>query len=487
MLWWIRLVAGPVFAGIVYAALWHYGLPHGACLMACLLIWMGWWWMSEPVHLAVTSLLPFVVIPFTGAMKTEEVAMQYMDPIIFLFMGGFFIAYALEKWGLHQRMAHFLIRKAGNRPSRVLLGVMLSAYVLSMWVSNTATVMMLLAAVLAVVKQEALYEARSHRQIASAMLIGLSFSATIGGMATPVGTPPNMIFAGFYARQFPDARPVDFLQWMKLGVPFSLAMLVLCYGILRGMFIPQRVDKPFDLRMLDEQLSVRSPMRYEEKAVAIIFLMTAALWVFRDTFQIGKLSIPGWTSLFGHYGAQIKDSTVAIGSALLLFMLPAKNRPGRLLEWSDTKELPLGIILLFGAGFALAAGMERTGVSALLAQKLTALKGADTFFILLGIAATVTLMSEFASNTATVQLVLPVIIPLSASLGITPLPLMLTATFAASLGYMLPVATAANTIVYGSGYIKVSAMMRAGALLDVLGILLLTFAMHTLGKYIYYF
>lgn len=478
----LKISSGPISAISIYLLTISAGFDHPAAVMSAVVLWVGMWWMLEPVHLAVTSLLPFLLLPVLGILKTDEVAMQYMDPIIFLFIGGFFLAYSMEKWRLHERVAYSIILKAGNRPSRILFGIMLSSYLISMWVSNTATVMMLLAAVLAIVKQKELYAENAHRKVSSALLIGLSFSATIGGMATPVGTPPNMIFAGFYAREFPDAPAIDFVQWMKFGVPFSFVLLVVCYTILRFSLIPKSADLAFDMSTISNKLTSLKKTSFEEKTVAIVFGLTVLLWLFRDTLNFGAFSITGWTKLLGTYGTNIKDSTVIIFTTMLLFFIPAKNKKGRLLDWRDTQQLPLSVILLFGSGFALAAGFERSGLSVSVAQQLTLLHGAPVWLVLLGIAVTVTLLSEFASNTATVQLVLPVIIPLAASLQLPPLLLMLTATFAASLGYMLPVATSANTIVYGSGEIKASEMMRAGFLLDIVGILLLLLFMWLLGN-----
>lgn len=477
-----KISAGPASAISAYCFALSSGFDAQSAAMAAVVMWVGIWWMLEPVHLAVTSLLPFLLLPVFGVLKTDEVAMQYMDPIIFLFIGGFFLAYSMEKWRLHERIAYSIILKTGNRPSRILFGIMISSYLISMWVSNTATVMMLLAAVLAIVKQKELYAENSHRKVSSALLIGLSFSATIGGMATPVGTPPNMIFAGFYAREFPNMPAIDFVQWMKFGVPFSFVLLVVCYTILRLSLIPKKADIAFDMSTIRNKLTDLNKPGFEEKVVAIIFGMTVLLWLFRDTLNFGAFAITGWTKLLGTYGANIKDSSVVVFTSMLLFFIPSKNKKGFLLDWKDTQQLPLSIILLFGSGFALAAGFERSGLSVSVAQNLALLKGAQVWMVLLGIALAVTILSEFASNTATVQLVLPVIIPLAATLQLPPLLLMLTATFAASLGYMLPVATSANTIVYGSGEIKASEMMRAGFLLDVVGILLLLLFMWLMGN-----
>ncbi len=508
---WLAILSAPVTALLVYLFLsWHH-IPEPAARMAVVVVWVAVWWLTEALHLGVTSLLPFVLIPLFGIMKTEEVAMQYMDQIIFLFMGGFFLAYAMEKWGLHKRAAFRIIMLTGNTPSKVLMGIMLTTYLISNWVSNTATVLMLIPAAMAIISQKEIYNKESRKGISTAILVGLSFSATIGGMGSLVGTPPNMIFAGIYASQFPDGQPVTFLSWMAFGIPFSFTLLVVCYFILKKMFIPAHHNIRFDMSYIQTQYRNLGSISYEEKIVSVIFSCTVLLWFFRESINLGFVTIPGWTKLLGSLSGYIKDSTVVIFTSFFLFLIPSRatvrNRgtaiqgneadpdnlntencsPENLLEWKDVARLPLNIILLFGCGFAMAKGFEASGLSTVIASRLHVLHGMPIPFILLGVALLVTILSEFASNTASIQLVLPVVIPLAASLGINPLLLMLMATISASLGYMLPVATAANTIVYGTGDIDAKDMMRAGIILDIAGIILLLLYMLTLGNWIYGF
>ncbi len=508
---WLPILSGPLVSLIAYLLLSHYNVAHQAALMAVVVIWVAIWWLTEALHLGVTSLLPFILMPLFGIMKTEDVAMQYMDQIIFLFMGGFFLAYAMEKWGLHKRIAFRIIMLTGNTPSKILLGVMLTAYILSGWVSNTATVMMLIPAVMAIIAQKEIYNPQSHKSISTAILVGLSFSATIGGMATLVGTPPNMIFAGIYANTYPNGQPVTFLNWMLFGIPFSATLLVFCYFILKKMFIPAQHNVAFDMGYIKQQHKSLGAIKYEEKIVMSVFIVTVLLWLLREDLHLGSLTISGWAKLLGPAGKYIKDSTVVVFTSFFLFLIPSrgwivekiktlqphegspdtfpdeKSNPENILEWKDVAKLPLNIILLFGCGFAMAKGFETSGLSTAIAAPLSILQGMPVPLILLGIALLVTVLSEFASNTASIQLVLPIIIPLSASLGVNPLLLMLTATFSASLGYMLPVATAANTIVYGSGDIDARDMMRAGIILDIAGVLLLLLFMLTWGNWLYGF
>lgn len=473
----IKILAGPGVAFITYAALSQQGLSQAISGTACVLVWMAFWWILEPVDLGVTSFLPFIFFPVLGVMDASAVAMQYMEQTIFLFMGGFFIAYAMEKWNLHHRLAYNVLSHTGQRPSKVLMGIMATTFLVSMWISNTATVMMLLAAVLSIVRHEHLFDRKYHRQIACALLLGLCYSASIGGMATLVGTPTNMIFAGFYDKSFPDADPVSFSRWFLFGFPFSVILVVIAYFIIKKIFIPGAADRPFDMAFIRKEQEKSGKMSGEEKRVLIVFLITVVLWFTRADLRIGDSIIRGWAG-FLPFGKWIKDSTVAMSAAIVLFILPSvKNKNEALLEWKDVTKLPLRVLLLFGSGFALAEGFEQSGFGALLAEKLILLKDFPTWIIVLGVATLVTVLSEFASNVASIQLMLPILLPLSASLGAEPLQLMVPATLAASFGYMLPVATAANTIVYGTGYIPVRSMMKTGLLLNLAGILLLTLLM----------
>lgn len=483
----LKLLTGPVSGFLALLFMQQAGAPAEAARMALVVVWMAFWWITEAVHISITSLLPVVLLPLLGILPAEQVSMQYMDQIIFLFMGGFFMAYAMEKWGLHKRIAFRIILLMGNKPSRILAGLMLTTYILSMWISNTATVMMLLPAVLAIANQHEIYPEKEMSKIATALLLALSFTATIGGMATLVGTPPNMIFAGIYSRQFPDAEPINFLQWMMLGVPFSFTLLIVTFFVLKFLFIPEHADVTFDLSYIRKNLQELGIVSREEKIVAFMFLTTVLLWFFRDNLNFGFVHINGWSNFFGEYKSFIKDSTVVMFTSFFLFLLPAGNNGQKLLEWSDVIKFPLSIILLFGAGFALSKGFEASGLTQWMAQLLTVMQGAHIILILSGIIILVTLLSEVASNTASVQLVLPVIIPLAAVLHVTPLLLMLTATLSASLGYMLPVATSANTIVYGSGLVPSKSMIRSGLLIDLVGIVLLLLFIMTVGNAIYGF
>lgn len=442
--------------------------------MAAITVWVALWWLTEVVHLAVTSLLPFLLIPVLGVADTSTIAREYMDPIMFLFIGGFIIAIAIEHQQLHKRIALRILMAVGKSPANILAGVMGVTYFFSMWISNTATVLMMLAAVTAVIHQVELQARHNANKITTGLLIGLAYSATIGGMSTLVGTPPNMVFYRFYEKSYPENQDMDFASWFVIGFPISVLFLVVAYFILRWMFISKETNCLFDVSYFKKEYEKLGRMSYEEKWVGLIFLLTTLLWFTRADIDFGGFTMPGWRNLFPH-PENIQDGTVAIAMALLLFFIPSKNQKGKMLVgWDEAKKLPFHILLLFGSGFALAKGFEVSGLNKWLSLQLEFVKDVHPFVLTLSVCMIVTIISEFASNVASVQLTLPVLLAMVSAIGVHPLLLMLPATFAASLGFMLPVATGPNTIVFGSGKIRVADMMKAGFVLDIIGIFIIT-------------
>lgn len=444
--------------------------------MAAVTVWVALWWFTEVMHLAVTSLLPFLLIPVLGIADTTTIANEYMDPLMFLFIGGFFLAIAIEHWNLHKRIALRILMKVGRNPSSILAGIMLATYLLSMWISNTATVLMMIAAVTAIVHQLGEQSKFDLGKVAAGLFIGLAYSATIGGMATLVGTPPNMVFFRFYEGHFGQNAGMNFINWFLIGFPVSFVFLIAAYFVLRLLFIPKNMNPALDPAYFREQYRELGKISAEEKIISVIFIVTAVLWFTRAGIDFGNFKIPGWKNIFPNPD-NIHDGTVAIAMALLLFFIPSKNQKGTmLLSWNEAKRLPFHILLLFGSGFALAKGFEISGLSQWLAAKLEFMKDVHPFLLILGICCLVTVISEFASNVASIQLMLPILFPLVEVLNVHPLVLMVPATLAASLGFMLPIATGPNTIVFGSGKIKVAEMIRAGIILNIIGIIIITAA-----------
>ena len=478
---------GPLLAGIIYI---FFDLnPENPLVtkMAAVAVWMAVWWLTEAVNLAITALLPMLLFPLLGIGDSKITAGQYMDPIIFLFIGGFIIAFAIERWGLHVRIALKILMIVGTQPSRILFGVMITSYLISMWLSNTATTMMLLSAVFAVIYEieQHLSDDKQRNKIATALLIGLAYSATIGGMATLVGTPTNMIFVRAYAEKFPDYTDMNFLSWSIAALPISFLFLFAAFFLLKKMFL-SRVEKvAVPSAYFSDAYSKLGRMSYEEKAVGTIFILTAILWFTRADIDFGGFKMSGWENIFPK-SKFIHDSTVAIAMALLLFLIPSAAEKGRaLMTWKEAGKIPFDVVLLFGGGFALAKGVEISGLDEWLAAKLKFASTINIYVFIFILCIVITFISEFASNVASIQLMIPVLISLQKDMSVHPLLLLVPATLAASLGFMLPVATAPNTIVFGSKRIKVRDMFRAGFLLDLIGVILITLLAMIAGTFLW--
>lgn len=456
----LALAAGPlVFLLVSFVGI--DGQPFSVLsFMAATTLWIAIWWMLEPVHLAVTSLLPLVLLPVLGIADMKLVAMQYMDQVLFLFIGGFLLAFALEKHGLHERIALFVICRIGATPQRIIMGVMLTAWLVSMWISNTATVMMLLPSVMAIIAQMDLHfrSERQQQRFAAAVLLALAYAATIGGMATLVGTPPNMVFYRFYTEHFADAAAMNFTAWFVIAAPVSLAFLLCSYFILSQLFLRREQFPPLEVGHFHQRKTDLGTWSPAEIRVLGVFLGTVVLW-FTRAYWVDLFPQPGW----------IQDSTIAMAGAILLFFIPSGKSNEPLLHWEDARRLPLHVIFLFGSGFALAFGFEQSGLSALLAGKLSFFKALPLWQLQLMIILMVLLISEFASNVASIQLVLPILLSVQQTTGHEAQALLIPATLAASMGFMLPVATAPNTIVFGAGRMRTAHMMRAGLFLNLTG------------------
>lgn len=442
--------------------------------MAGIAVWMCIWWFSEAVGLAITAMVPVFMMPLLGISDTKTVAQQYSDSIIFLFIGGFMLAFAIEKWNFHKRIAIKILTVVGTSPSTILMGIMLATYLISNWISNTATTMMLFSAVLALINETRHYIKHNSSRFAAALLLGLAFSATIGGMATPVGTPPNMYFFKAFQQAYPDDHSLNFLKWSSIGYPISFCLLVVTYLVLDFYFLRKKVSIDIDKLYFQDSYKQLGKLSWEEKWVAGVFTFCILAWFTRADIEIGSFRFYGWNHLF-RVPKFIDDSFVALAAAFVLFLVPSKaNKGDALLEWEDAKKLRYDIILMFGSGFALAYGFEVSGLSNWLASGLAGLKGVSPILIIFGICVIVTLISEFASNIASIQLAIPVMIALQKDLELPALLIMMPATFAASLGFMLPVATAANTIVFGTKQIHIKDMFKVGIVLDIIGIVIIT-------------
>jgi sodium-dependent dicarboxylate transporter 2/3/5 len=459
---------------------------------------MATWWVTEAIPIPATALVPVVLFPLTGIMKGSEVAREYMSWLIFLFLGGFLIAIAVERWNLHRRIALHILGIIGGRPHRLVLGFMVATAFLSMWLSNTATTMMMMPMALSlIVLHEELNEQRSRsgkevdrlaKNFPLVLMLGLAHSASIGGLATLIGTPPNGVLVTQFEQIFPDAPEISFAQWMAFASPLSVVFLIVAWFLLSRVIYPLPTTSPFSGKaFIREEIERLGPITPEEKRVALVFAGVALLWMTRKSIAFGDaFTLRGWSSLFSEgsgIGALLDDGTVSIGMALLLFLIPAsKERGGRLMNWDAAKAVPWGILLLFGGGLALAKGFEVSGLSAWIGSKFEVLAEAPAVGLVAAVVAIVAGLTELTSNTATASMTLPIMASLARAMEANPLLLMIPAALAASCAFVLPVSTPPNAIVYGSNRVPITKMIKAGLIMEVVGLVLITTLIFTLGS-----
>lgn len=480
----LALGAGPLAAFLIIF-LYHPEPAHPQVgYTMAVAAWMAIWWISEAVPLAITSLLPVVLFPFFGVMDGQTVSAAYFNHVIFLFIGGFLIALAMQRWNLHKRIALNILCITGTGKSRLLLGFMLATAVLSMWMSNTATAMMVVPILMSVLA-EIEPEPGKRRSFSTGVLLGVAYSASIGGIMTLVGTPPNLSFLRIYQVMFPQAPSITFLQWMIFAVPAGLLMLAGAYAILYLKYTRRSAAievKDFPVRRMKRDLG---RMSREERIVWISFILMALLWMTRSDLEIGTLTIKGWASLFGK-PEYINDGTVAIAVSLPLFLIPAKNGSGvRILNWETASRLPWDIVLLFGGGFALANGFRDSGLSLWLGGQLQGISVFHPVIIILIISLLVTFLTELTSNTATVEMILPVLSGMAIATHTHPLLFMLPATLSASMAFMLPAATPPNAIIFGTRRVTMVAMAGTGVWLNLMGAVIITAVVYLIGSLVF--
>ncbi len=450
-------------------------------------VWMALWWVSEIVPLAITSLLPIVLFPVLGIMSGKAVSATYFNDVIFLFIGGFLIALAIQKWNLHKRIALKILMIVGVSPGKILFGFMFATAFLSMWISNTATTMMMVPILLSIiVKLEELNSREKIKHFAVGLLLATAYSASVGGIATLVGTPPNLAFSSIFKETFTNAPEISFATWFIFALPISVILFIILYLYLYFVFIKKDKNwKKIDKSTLKQEYKLLGKMSYEEIVLSIVFVTIAFLWFFRSDLSFGFLQIKGWASLF-HYPKYLNDGTVAILVAITLFLIPSKKEKGRfLMDWKAAEDIPWEIILLFGGGFALAAGFKGSGLSMWFGHQLIWMKNVHPLIIIFSISILITFLTELTSNTATVQTFLPILAGLAVSIETNPLLFMLPATIAGSMAFMLPVATPPNAIVFGTRRLRITQMAKTGLFLNIVGAIVLTFFVYYFGTYIF--
>jgi len=486
----VGLVAGPLGALLLYlmlpvefvdAAGGTVAFNHAGRATLGMMAWMAVWWMTEAVDIEATALLPIVAFPLLGLMTLGQTTANYGADVIFLFLGGFVLALTIQRWGLDRRIAFLTLRLVGTRPGGVIAGCMGATAFMSMWVSNTATAAMMVPIALSVIDLVLLRrtgrtlqqaggiprEDRDHRNFAMGLLLCIAYAASIGGVATLIGSPPNLILARFMAQTY--GVDVGFTRWMIIGLPTAMIFLPLAWLLVTKVIFPTRLGEIEGGRdFVASEIARLGPLNRGERATLIVFAVTVLLWVLRPL--VAGIEIAGIRPL-----EHLSDAGIAVGAALALFLFPV-DRAKRLFacDWSTAVRLPWGVLILFGGGLALAAATEANGVAAYIGSLATDLGGWPVLAVVLGVVALTTFMSELTSNTAQVATMLPIVAALAPALGVPPAMLLIPVTMAASLAFMMPVGTPPNAIVFGTGLVTIADMIRAGVLLNLAGIVVNT-------------
>lgn len=457
----ISVVLGPAVFGLMEMIGPPATMNDAAFQVLCVTVWIAIWWISEAIPIAVTAMLPIILFPITDALDLSDTTSAFGHKYIFLYLGGFILAIAIEKWNLHKRIALSIIHLIGSKINTIILGFMVATGFMSMWISNTATSVMMLPIGMAVVSQFKKRDDGSTEDanfVGKALMLAIAYSASIGGFATLIGTPPNLVLAGVLEETY--GVKITFMQWMKIGLPISAILLLGCwYYLTRFAYKFEQTEFPGGRKEIHAMLQQLGKITFEEKVVLWVFVSTAALWIFRSLIE--KL-IPA-----------IDDTIIAMMAGTVLFILPARNKQ-RIITWNECKEIPWGIILLFGGGMALAKGFSDTGLAEWIAMQITQMQGLSLLLLILALVAAVNFLTEITSNLATTAMLLPILAPMAMAFDLHPYMIMVSVTISASCAFMLPVATPPNAVVFGSGYLRIPDMMRAGIWMNLLSIVLVT-------------
>src|SRR5699024_3225662 len=437
--------------------------------------WIAIWWMTEAIPIPATSLLPIILFPLTNSLDVGATTSAYGSGTIFLFMGGFMIALTMEKWNLHRRIALSIISVVGTNSNLIILGFMVSTGFLSMWISNTATAMMMVPIGLAIIYQvaEALKDrpeidtSTENFKFGKALMLGIAYSASLGGISTLIGTPPNTLLAGAINTTY--GIELSFARWTVFGVPISWTFILIAWVYLvKFAYPPVFKELPGGKEVIGNEKKALGTASYEERIVYAVFVFAALAWITRSFLL--QIFIPN-----------LDDTMIAIIASLILFTIPSKNRPGdRLLDWNTALKLPWGILLLFGGGLAIAAGFVESGLSAWMGEQLIGLQGVHLLMVLIIVGTLVIFLTEVTSNTATASMIFPIMAALAVALDIHPYSVMIVAAVSASCAFMLPVATPPNAVVFGSGYLRIPDMAKSGFFLNVIGVFLVSIAVYFL-------
>lgn len=457
----IPLILGPALFVLMEVLGPPSSMNMAAYQVLCVTAWIAVWWITEAIPIAVTALLPIVLFPLTGALSLSATTASFGHKYIFLYLGGFLLAISIEKWNLHKRIALNIINLIGSNINTIILGFMVATAFMSMWISNTATSVMMLPMGMAVVSQ---FNRKDNEKTSDglffgkALMLAIAYSASIGGFASLIGSPPNLVLAGVLEETY--GVKITFMQWMKVGLPISAVLMVICWIYLtRFAFKFEQKEFPGGRKEIKSMLTQLGKMSSEEKIVLAVFAITATLWMTR--------------SLIENLVPVIDDTIIAMIAGISLFIIPAKNNT-RIIDWSECAQIPWGIILLFGGGMALAEGFSETGLAQWIALQMTQMQGLHLIVLILVLVASVNFLTEITSNLATTAMLLPVLAPMAFAFNLHPFMIMVAVTISASCAFMLPVATPPNAVVFGSGYLRIPDMIRAGIWMNLISIIIIT-------------
>ncbi len=479
---YIFIITGPVLCMLMLILPSPAGMTPEATKVAAVALMMVVWWITEAVPIAVTALLPLIMLPLVGFSSIAEAAGGYSSHLIFLFLGGFVIALALERWNVHKRIAWAILAALGTSSRRILLGFMLATGFVSMWISNTATTMMMLPIASAVISQfpnlihkeysqsEVSETSLSHKRIGTAIMLGIAYAASIGGMGTIIGTPPNLVLAGALKELL--QYELNFINWMMIGVPLAVVFIFLVWILFVKIFKLSSKDIPGADVVIAQKRKELGPISANETMVLIVFIITALSWITRK-----------W--LIQPLLPKVNDSVIALIGAVLLFVIPVskdtRNEQGLfIMDWASAVKLPWGIVLLFGGGFSLAKAFTKSELSLWIGEQLTGLAGAPIIIVVASIVLLVTFLTEITSNTASATLLMPIMAAFASTLNFSPVVIMATAAIAASCAFMFPVATPPNAIVFSTGKITIRDMACVGIILNIVSVILVTATAMTL-------
>lgn len=471
------LILGPLLFTLILLFLESGGLDSSGVFVVAAAVWIATWWVTEAIPIPATSLLPLVLFPMGGVLSNGDTASFYGNDIIFLFLGGFLLAVAMERWNLHTRIALSIIKAIGTTTATILLGFMIATALLSMFVSNTAAVMIMIPIGMAIIKEAHSIAgnelATDVKVFEKSLVLGIGYAGTIGGLGTLIGTPPLIILAGQMSELF-DFE-MNFAQWMLIGVPTVVLMLGIAWLYMNYFqFKHSMKELPGGKRIITNELDKLGKVSIEEKWVLVVFILAAVMWITRGFFfeQVSFL-------------AGLGDGSIAMIAAVLLFLIPSKRKSKRVLDWSVSKDLPWGVLLLFGGGLALAGAIVETGVDQWIGEMLSGIDGMNVLLMISIVAVLIIFLTEFTSNTATATMILPVLAGLSIALDVHPLALMVPAAMAANCAFMLPVGTPPNAIVFGTGKISIQEMIKAGFGLNIIALIFIIAAVYLLLPIVY--